>query len=233
MKIFTSLFVGLLLVGSYTASAQTADEIMAKHIEAMGGKEKMDALKSVRMTGNMTAQGTDIALVLSKQHEVGMRMDLDIMGSANYQVVNNKTGWGFFPVMGMTEAKEMEADQYKGAVSQLDVQGALYNAEAKGNKVDYEGIVKVDGADAYKLDVKYKNGNKATYFIDVKTNRHVKTIIKAKMNGTDSEMETTFSDFKQNANGYWFPYTITNSQGTISFDNIETNVTLAPTLFDN
>ena len=160
-------------------------------------------------------------------------MDLDIMGSANYQLMNDKTGWAFFPVMGMTEPKEMEAPQYKTSVNQLDVQGALVNYKDKGTTLELLGKEKVDGADAHKVKVTYKNGHSATYFIDEKTNRHVKTISKSVANGNEMEVETTFSDFKQNADGYWFPYTITNAQGTINFDKIETNVTLDNKIFTN
>ena len=233
MKIAKTLLVGMMSLSGFFASAQTADEVIAKHVESLGGKDKLAALKSIRMTGSMNAQGTDINLVMSKVHEVGMRMDLDIMGSANYQLMNDKTGWAFFPVMGMTEPKEMEAPQHKTSVNQLDVQGALVNYKDKGTTVELIGKEKVDGADAHKIKVTYKNGHTSTYYIDEKTNRHVKSVSKSVANGNEVETETTFNDFKQNADGYWFPYTITNAQGTIIFDKIETNVAIDSKLFSN
>lgn len=233
MKIAITLLVGLISLSGFFVSAQTADEVISKHVEGLGGKEKLAALKSIRMTGNMSSQGTDISLVISKVHQVGMRMDLDIMGSANYQLMNDKTGWAFFPVMGMTDPKEMEAPVYKTSVNQLDVQGALVNYKDKGTTVELVGKEKVDGTDAHKIKVTYKNGHIATYFIDEKTNRHVKTVSKSVANGAEMEVETTFNDFKQNADGYWFPYTVTNAQGTVIFDKIETNVNLDSKIFSN
>jgi hypothetical protein len=202
-------------------------------VESLGGKDKLATLKSLRMSGNMDASGNDISLVLSKLQDVGMRMDLEIMGSSNYQLMNDKTGWAFFPVMGMTEPKEMDAPLYKTSVAQLDIQGALFNYKQKGTTLELQGKEKVDGADAYKIKVNYKNGHSATYFIDEKTYRHVKTVSKTIANGAEVEVATTFTDFKQNADGYWFPYTMTNAQGTISFDKIESNVTLDPKMFTN
>lgn len=233
MKIAKTLLVGLISFSAFFSSAQTADDIINKHVESLGGKDKVAALKSIRMTGSMSAQGTDINLVLSKVHDVGMRMDLDIMGSSNYQLMNEKTGWAYFPVMGMTEPKEMEAPQFKTSVNQLDVQGALVNYKDKGTTIELLGKEKVDGADAHKIKVTYKNGHTATYFIDEKTSRHVKTVSKTVANGNEMEVETTFSDFKQNADGYWFPYAVTNAQGTITFDKIETNVAIDSKLFSN
>lgn len=233
MKIAKTLLVGLISLTGFFASGQTADEVIAKHVESLGAKDKLDALKSVRMTGTMNAQGNDISIVLSKVHQTGMRMDLDIMGSSNYQLMNDKTGWAFFPVMGMTEPTEMEAPQYKSGVNQMDVQGALVDYKDKGTSVELLGKEKVDGADAHKIKVTYKNGHVATYFIDEKTNRHVKTISKSVANGNEMEIETTFTDFKQNTDGYWFPYTVTNAQGTIIFEKIETNVAIDAKLFSN
>ena len=87
--------------------------------------------------------------------------------------------------------------------------------------------------EALNLGALYVIIDNATYFIDEKTNRHVKTVSKSVTNGSETEVETTFNDFKQNADGYWFPYTVTNAQGTVIFDKIETNVNLDSKIFSN
>ena len=48
-------FAWLLVAGLAGAAvqAQTADEIIAKNLEARGGKDKIKAVQSVRMTGKM------------------------------------------------------------------------------------------------------------------------------------------------------------------------------------
>lgn len=233
MKMIKTFLIAVIALTSVHVSAQTVDEIVAKNLESMGGKDKLAALKTIKMTGGMTANGTDISLTSVKLHQVGMRMDLDIMGTSNYQLINNKSGWAFFPVMGMTEPKEMEAAQYKSGVNQLDAQGALFNYKDKGTTIESLGKEMVDGSEAYKLKVTYKNGHSATFFIDAKTNRHVKSISKTFANGQEMDMETTFADFKQNVDGYWFPFSITNAQGTITIDKIETNVPVSEDLFKN
>lgn len=233
MKMLKTLLIAVMALVTVHVSAQTVDEIVAKHVEAMSGKDKLAALKSVKMTGSMTANGTDISIISSRLHQVGMRMDLEIMGTLNYQLINNKTGWAFFPVMGMTEPKEMDAEQYKSGINQLDAQGALFNYREKGTTIESLGKEMVEGSEAYKLKVTFKNGHSATYFIETKTNRHVKSISKSVANDQEMELETTYTDFKQNADGYWFPYSMTNVQGTITFDKIETNVPLSESIFTN
>jgi len=51
--------------------------------------------------------------------------------------------------------------------------------------------------------------------------------------GQEMDVETSFADFKQNADGYWFPYTINTMQGAITFEKIETNVPVDEKLFKN
>jgi hypothetical protein len=51
---------------AFNASAQTVDEIIDKHIEAVGGKDKIAALKSVRMETNLSIQGMDIPVIQTR-----------------------------------------------------------------------------------------------------------------------------------------------------------------------
>ena len=199
----------------------------------MGGKEKLESLKSVRMTGSMSTQGVDISMTMTRSHLIGFRLDMDIMGSSNYQMLNATEGWVFMPVMGMTEPKKMEDDQYKSASSQLDIQGALLNYKDKGTTIELLGKDKVDNAEAYKLKLTLKSGKVVTYFLDAKTYFLIKTASKQNVQGEEMDMETTFADFKQNADGFWFPYSTTSMQGTITFDKIETNVKVEDSLFKN
>lgn len=233
MKIVKNLLIAGLALVSFSVKAQTADEIAAKNVEAMGGAAKIATLNSVKMSGNMSAQGTDVGITITRLQGKGMRLDLDIMGTSNYQLANTEKGFIYMPISGMTDPKEMDAETYKSISGQMDVQGALYNYKEKGNTVEYLGTEKVDGADAYKLKVTLKSGKVSTYYIDAKTNRLAKISSKVNVNGEDMELETSYSDYKQNADGYWFPYSTTNPNGTISFDKIETNLKIDESIFKN
>ena len=52
--------ISLLILFALQSSAQTVDEIIEKNLEARGGLEKIKAVKSLRMTGRMVAQGQDM-----------------------------------------------------------------------------------------------------------------------------------------------------------------------------
>ena len=214
-----------------SANAQSVDDIVTKYMDAYGGKDKLISLKTVKMEGSMNVQGADLTITSTKSHMVGSRLDIEVMGTSNYQIVNATKGSSFWPIRQMAGPADMEEPQYKSAYNQLDLQGALVNYKEKGSQVDYVGTEKVDGADAYKMKITFKNGVVSNYFIDTKTNRLVKTVAKQSVNGTEMEIETTFGDYKQNADGYWFPYTVTTTQGAIYYDKITTNLAVDESLF--
>ena len=234
MKIIKKVLVAGLMFTAINVHAQTADEIVAKNIDAMGGAAKLATLNSVKMSGSLSAQGMDIPITITQLHMKGMRVDIDVMGTSNYQIFTPEKAIMFFPIQQMTEPKELDADAVKAAQGQLDVQGTLFNYKDKGTTVEYAGTEKVDGADAYHLKVTGKSGITNNYFIDTKTNRVAKIAGKAKgPDGSDMDVETVFTDYKQNADGFWFAYTRTTPNGPISFDKIETNVKVDESIFKN
>lgn len=234
MKRIKNLLLAAFALTSLSATAQTADEIIAKNIEAMGGAAKIGALTSVKRTGNMSAQGMDIPIVMTVSHLKGMRVDIEVMGTSNYQIMTPEKGFMFFPIQQMTEPKELDAETVKSAQSQLDLQGPLFNYKDKGNTIEYVSTEKVEGSDAYKLKLTSKSAKTSYYFIDTKSNRIVKISGKSKgPDGEEMDVETFYSDYKQNADGYWFAYASTTPQGPMTFDKIETNVTVDENIFKN
>ena len=232
MKTIKYFLAAAFAFGSFAASAQTADDIVAKYVTAMGGAEKLSSLKTVKMEGNMSTQGIDIALTVTKKQLAGMRLDLDIMGTSNFQMATPEKGWIFMPIMQQAEPKEMDAAQLKSVQSQLDIQGSLFNYKEKGFSLESLGTEKVDGKDAYKLKL-VKDGKDAFYFVDAITGLLLKVVTKAMAQGAEIEVQNVYTDYKKNEDGYMFPYTSTNEQGVITFDKISTNVPVDDKIFTN
>ena len=234
MKKIKNLLVATFALTTLNVAAQTADEIISKNVEAMGGVSKIVSLKTVKKSGSLSMQGMDIPMVFTVSQMKGFRVDVEVMGTSNYQIVTPEKAFMFFPVQQMTEPKEMDAETVKGMQSALDIQGALVNYKEKGSSVEFAGNEKVDGADTYKLKVTSKSGKTAFYFIDVKSNRLTKTTAKAAgPDGVEMNVETTYSNYKQNADGYWFAYGTTTPQGPVVFDKIESNVAVDENIFKN
>jgi hypothetical protein len=219
------------IVFTQCAHAQTADDVIDKYITAMGGKEKLASLKTIKIEGNLNVQGTDVAMVITKKHLVGMRVDISVMGTQNYQVLTPAKGTIFMPVQGMSEPTTMPDDQFKAMQPQLDLQGNLVDYKDKGTAVELLGKEKADNEDSYNLKVTFSSGVITNYYISATTSFIIKTSGKRVINGEEMDVTTSYSNYKQNEDGYWFPYTTTNMQGTTDYSKIDTNVAVDESIF--
>ncbi|MGL6267487.1 MAG: hypothetical protein ACRC2O_06155, partial [Chitinophagaceae bacterium] len=90
------MFVSLTL-GSF---AQTVDEVIAKHTEAMGGKEKLAALKSVYMETVAVMNGNEATAKLWKVNNQLMRREFNFGMGTVTMVLTDKEGWSSNPRSG-------------------------------------------------------------------------------------------------------------------------------------
>lgn len=232
MKTLKTLFVAALSLVFLNASAQTVDEIVAKNIAALGGAEKLSTLNSVKFEGTLSTQGIEIPVTLTRVHLKGMRVDLDIMGTANYQLANETKGWIFMPIQQMDAPQEMGPETHASFKRQMDIQSTFFNYKTKGLKVEFMGIEKVDNEDAYKMKV--INGTDTSYYyISTQSNLLIKTQGTVEVNGSPMEMVSTFSDYRKNEDGFTFAYSTSTPQGPISFSKISTNIPVDEKIFTN
>ncbi len=213
-----------LLVAAQVSKGQSADEIIEKYLEGLGGKAKLLTLQTVKMDGSINVQGMDVSVITTIKNGVGVRTDISVPGMAEgFQIMSTTKGWNYLPFQGQTAPEEVSAEDVKNGQSSLDVQGSLLNYKEKGALVELLGKEKTDGVDAFKIKLTNKAGRVSTIFIDAANYHRIKTITKTKTPAGEEDMETTFSDFRKNADGFLFPYAQTSARGTIVFSNIETN----------
>lgn len=220
------------IIGIQSVKAQTADEVVDKYVAALGGKEKLLTLKSVKKTGSLSVQGIDVGITLTVVQGVGSRSDISVPGMGEgFQVVNTTKGWDFMPFMGQASPEEISADKLKASQGLLDLQGILVNYKEKGSQVELSGKENVENAETYKLKLTNKDGIVSTLFIDTKTNYLVKSITTSKTANGDENVEVTYSDFKKTEDGYVFPFSQAVERGTIIFTSIETNKAVDEKIF--
>lgn len=223
-KLQIGLFAAAAMMSIQSVKAQTADEVIDKYVTALGGKEKILSLKSVKKVGSLNVQGMDVGLTVTRVQGVGSRNDISVPGMGEgFQVVNPIKGWDFMPFMGQASPEEVSVDKLKSSLSLLDIQGSLVNYKEKGSQVEMSGKEKVENAECYKLKLTDKQGVISTLFIDSKSNYLVKSIITAKSSNGDINTELSFGDFKKTDEGYIFPFSEVMDRGTIIFTSIETN----------
>ncbi len=212
--------------------AQTTDEIVDKHINALGGKEKLLQLNSLIFDGSLSVQGMDIPVKMYQSHNVGMRMDITVMGMTGYVISAMTEGWLFMPFQGHTAAEAMPAEAVKESADQLDLQGVLVNYKEKGHQVEYIGKEDFEGTECFKLKIITKNGVESTIFLDPVSYYVIKSVTKSKATGQEIDAVQTFSNYKKLDSGYVFAFSMSGlGGGEITYSKIEVNVPVDPSLF--
>ncbi|HEX3551673.1 MAG TPA: hypothetical protein VIA62_00415 [Thermoanaerobaculia bacterium] len=205
-KTIAWLFVAALT--SAAAWAQTADEIIEKHLQAMGGKDKIKAVQSERITGRMVmGQGMEAPFTMEMSRPNKMRMEFTFQGMTGVQAFDGKSGWAVMPFMGKTDPEAMPEEEAKKMQEQADMDGLLMDYKEHGRTVELAGKEDVEGTPAYKLKVTQKSGDVVYVYIDTEQYMQLKQTGRTKVRGQEIESETVFGDFKK-VDGLVFPYSI-------------------------
>src|SRR5690242_12502892 len=111
MKV-SKLILALLFIAA-TAGAQTVDEVIAKHIEAMGGNAKLAALKTIKISASVDAGGQKIPIVTTYVDGKSSRTDVTVQGMTQTIVSDGETGWMINPFAGKTEPEKANEEMLK------------------------------------------------------------------------------------------------------------------------
>jgi outer membrane lipoprotein-sorting protein len=211
--------------------AQTADEIVTKHIAAIGGADAWKKVNSVITTGSVKINGAEVGVVQTVLHLKGYRQDISAFGMNGYQVVTPKEGWNFMPFQGQKAAEPITADDLKESQDDLDAQGTLLDYQTKGHTIEYLGTEDIEGVEALKLKQTLKGGRAVTFFFDPKTYYIMRTVTKQKANGKEVDVKTNFSNYQKLPEGIVTPLSIGLPFGEMTISKVEINKPIDENIF--
>lgn len=218
------------------ALAKSVDEIIKNNLEAKGGVEKINALKTGKMTGKMMMQNLEFPYTMWFKKPNLMKMEMLFKGATMIMAYDGNIVWQISPFTGSTDPQEMtgdQAEQVKDSSEMMDEPFIDY--EKKGHKIELIGKEDMEGTEVYKLKLTRKDGQEIYYFIDAEAFIELKTSTTKKLqDGTEIKMDTIFGDYKPVA-GVMIPHSLsfTMNQQSISMilDAVEPNVELTEDFF--
>lgn len=213
------------------ASAQSVDDIVSKHVAALGGLERIKSVKTIRQTGRATVgPGLVAPVTLSMARPNSFRMDLSIQGKTLIQATDGSTAWMLNPFTGATAAEKMSADDAKELNEMADIDGALVDWKAKGHTVEFVGKEDFEGTEVFKLKIALKSGETKYSYLDASTYLILKETSKRKREGAEIDVETILGDYKA-VDGLTVAFSFEAKNGgqtqfQITLDKIEINPAL-------
>ena len=230
MSVLRSIVAGFVCFLSVGLWAQTAEELVAKNLQAKGGVEKMKAIKSLRMTGQFESGGFKARVGQESKRPEMLRQTFTVQGMTQIQAYDGSTGWQISPFGGRKDPEMLGEDDLRDLQEGADFDGPLVDAPAKGNKIEYMGHDQVDGDDALKLKVTLKNGDVFYYYLDPDTYIEIEVERQQFIRGSVRESVTFMGSYKP-VNGVMYPFYLESGsknnpdqRGKITITKMEANV---------
>ena len=242
MRVKSLALVAIVLFTAQTAAAQTAEEVIEKSINAMGGRAALEKIKSRVVTGTLSI-GTpagDIAGTVemygaapNKQRTV-IKADLSAFGAGQLLIDQRFDGTIGYAMDSMQGNREITG----GQLDNMKAQGfphPFLSYKANGMSVKLGAKEQILGRDMHLLLFETPAGSPIKQYVDAETFLPARTIITAEVPQMGKiEQMVDPSDYReQDGIKVAHKMTLTNAMQSISmiFTKIENNVALDEKMF--
>ena len=229
MKHFFGLTLALgWMISGNPSFAQDARAIVLAHGEAIGGKNAVKAVQTIRRTASITlsANGPTIAGVFLQKRPNKTLQEFVIQGQTLTQGFDGTQAWFVNPLAGSSEPKAVPETKAK-AVERLAYFDDILWENLEGRKIElaYEGEAVIEGQRHHQVLVTFPDGYQQHRLYNAETHL-LYQVRQMQQNSTGETVETvtSFEDYRQ-VGDLKYPYKIVNSLGqSLLFEKTELNV---------
>jgi hypothetical protein len=218
--------------GATALPALTADQIVSKNVDAVGGKDAIGKIKTLSTDATLQVMGNEAPSKTVVVDGVGLKSESEFNGAKIISVYTDKGGWMQNPMAGAADPTPMPDEQYNTGKAGIYVGGPLYDYAARGGTV---ALVSTDDK-GYTIKLTTKEKAEFTFVIDGKTFMVNSMTTTAQMQGQAVTLTTSYSDYRKTDNGFIIPYGIAMDFGGqfqigLTVNKVELNKTVDPAIF--
>ncbi len=221
MKYFVLVaIIVFLLVAVQFSQAQTIDDLVIKYEAALGGKEKLNAIKSIYIEAAKTAMDVEFPIQIVIEQNKLFRSEFDFSNGTGFQVITPEEAWIYSPGKNL-QPQQLNINEVAAMQIQLDIAGPLVDYVAKGHKAELLGKDMLDEKDCYKIKLTTKAGKSILYWLDAATGLMIQSRRKVlAANGVEQiDVLTTYKNYKE-VDGIQFAHTIETYNSALGGDII-------------
>jgi len=194
----------------YTAAIPegiTANGVLTKYLNAVGGMEKLEAVRSYALTAEAETQGMKLNLELKKTASNQFMQDIRVMGnSVSKQVLNGESGY----VIMQGQRKDLGPEELKLVKEES---APFPELDYLNNDILLEGVETIDGKKAFKVKVT----DQKSIFYDADNGLKIREVNTAEMQGQQMQQILIYGDYRE-VSGIQFPFKLTQSMGPQSME---------------
>lgn len=200
----------------------TAESVVEKYLEAIGGRKKLSKIQDVTMTMSTTMQGMSISIKSINKAPNKMFVEVGSGGMVFSKQVFDGTKAMMSSPMGNQELSGNELEDMKNqAILNIELDYAK-----NGIKLELLGIEPLDGKETYVIQLTYPKGNKETEYYDIATGLRLRKV--------GSQGPTDMKDYRE-VKGILFPFVIQQEMEGMSMkmnvESIELNTKPSDDIF--
>jgi hypothetical protein len=228
----TLLAMAAFLLWSASLPAQSAENIIERHIKALGGRKALQAVSSVRVTGSVTRSGASAQpgdFLWQMRAPGSFYVETRIGEAHRVEACNGKSGWvedtagGLRTLTGREQARARAAALYRN--------DHFLNYKKEKTKVQLLGRETLAGRPVFALEMTTHSGLQRKLYLDAESY----LLLKDEEEREDGREEIFFGDYRT-VDGVKEPYRITLRRGAESLDVVVREVThngaVAASMFD-
>lgn len=210
----------------------TAQKVIDNYIAAIGGREKLSSVNSLKMNISADMMGNKIEGKMVQQVPKKLLVEMSMGG----RVVSKQLLTGDEAVVTQGGQNVPVNEEAKEELTFSSYPFPELHYEELGAETKLVGMEKVDGKEAYAVEVTYPSGKKVTHYFDTESGLKVQeTKVQKTPQGQEVPLSTTYSEYKE-VEGIKFPHLIIQPVGggmklNIKMENIEVNPELGEDTF--
>jgi hypothetical protein len=203
---FAVLLLGLLS----PAWADRAQELARIHVEAIGGRERIEKLAALRATGQVRAGGKQVRFTMTAARPDKVRLETEAGGRTLVQGTDGVgPAWEFDTGTWPPQYRDMAAANAKTFVADAEFDDPLVAGKARGYTFDYAGEMEANGRTMLRLLVTRNLRETYSVFLDSRTYFIVmRAEERTTAGGRKTHVVTHYDDFRP-VEGVLLPHQIT------------------------
>lgn len=232
--LFKIFIASATLLASVSSFAQSGDDIINKHIDAVGGEKKLNAVTTLKVSGKMNVQGMEFPTSRTLANDRGFRMDFSVMGQNCWMLMTPNGGWMYMPIQpGMSDVQEIPAEQVKNSKSRFTVKGSLMADKSIIKKATYVGTETIDNIPCHKVNITGLDGIDQVCYFDTKDYYLIRTEANMTAGDEEQKMAINYGNFKKLPEGIVIPMKESNPimGGDFIYTDVEVNKPIADDVF--